>query len=221
MIFHYAFLNVDTSAWEYGSVPDWISAVSTFLAFCAAAFAATYAFQQMKSAQDQVDALESEATERGREKRREQASQISAWLTKDVLDSFEVRVFNASNQPVYNAVLSFIAPNNQNDIIGGTLPPMGSPERHSGMSAFINSQRAEVKSIDLSWNLPNQDGVVKSLEQNDDGSSEWVEGGWRAGPIGIGITFTDTNGLRWERTIDGQLSEKPGDYKVSSSYVIG
>lgn len=212
---------LDISSWDFGTVPGWISALSTFLALVAACFAAVFAYHQVKAAQAQVEALKAEARDRAQEKRRELASQVAAWLAKDASDNFVVLILNASKQPVYDAVLSFIAPNNENDMISGTFPPMETPTVHVGMSEFINGQREDVKSIDLSWNLPHQNGTIKTLETQEDGTSKWVEGQWRAGPIGVGITFTDTSGVRWERTIDGRLEERPNGYKVSSSYVMG
>lgn len=214
-------MDLNFSDLEVGTVPEWISAVVTFLALIAAGAAAVFAFLQARAAQTQVHSLEAEAQERRQLQRQEQAAQVTAWLTKDGTNNFVVLLFNASKQPVYNTALTFVAPNNNNDMLIGSMAPTESPTVAIGMSQFINAERLTVKSIDLSWDLPNQNGPVKTLQTQEDGTSRWVEGEWHAGPIGIGMTFTDTSGVRWERTIQGHLNEVASDYKVSSSYVLG
>lgn len=47
-----------------------------------------------------------------------------------------------------------------------------------------------------------------------------MEGEWRAGPLGLGVIFTDSHGIRWERSLAGVLEERRPDYDVGGGFVM-
>ena len=158
--------------------------------------------------------------ERAEQQRRAQAAQVSAWLTQTEDGRFAAPGYNASKQPVFQVSFRFISPNNDNLIVIGPLEPHASRVEFIGVSGFINETRIATRSIDLSWNLPGHRGPIKRQVRRADGTREWEESQWHAGPLGLGIVFTDTHGLRWERTLDGVLEERPSDHAVGGGFVM-
>ena len=64
---------------NWGDVPTWVAAVTTFLAFVAAAFAGLVAYELLKVESGRDLKAEQERTERRDAERRGQASKVAAW----------------------------------------------------------------------------------------------------------------------------------------------
>ncbi|MGK5114758.1 hypothetical protein [Geodermatophilus sp. CPCC 205506] len=198
--------------------------MATTGALIAAGFASRFTYQQVTIARSEAHALEAEAHERRKEQRQEQASHVTTWLDRDQHGRYLVWVYNASRNPVYDVVITFISPNNHNDFIGRqVVPPMQAPTVDARVSNFINEERVATKSIDLSWNHPYTNGPIKTLQDNPDGTKSWKADpeGWEAGDLGVAIAFTDTAGVRWERSLDGTLTERPEGFERPDGYILG
>jgi len=208
------------SVLAWGVVPDWVTAIATVGALIAAIVAGIWVARQTRATQGQLHLMAQAEADRQELARRDQASRVSAWLTQDEFGRFVALVFNASQQPLYQAAVRFISPNNDNRMDVGTLAPDTVPREVVAVSAFINQARIETRSIDLSWNMPGMNGPVKRLEPQVDGTKKWVRGEWQAGPLGLGIIFTDSHGVRWERSLNGHLEARKVDYEVGGGFVM-
>jgi len=204
----------------WGSVPDWVTASATIGALIAAIVAGVWVARQTKAAQRQLALMARAEADREEQERRHQASRVSAWLTQDQAGRFVALLFNASEQPVYQTAVRFISPNNDNRMDVGILAPLTAPMEVTWVSDFINQARVRTRSIDLSWNMPGTVGPIRRLEVQPNGTRQWVEGEWHAGPLGLGVIFTDSHGIRWERSLAGVLEERQPDYEVGGGFVM-
>jgi hypothetical protein len=208
---------------DWGTFPEWVAAVATTGALIAAGYASRFTYQQVTIARSEAQALEAEAHERREARKQEQASQVTAWLDRDQGGRYLVWVYNASRNPVYDVIITFVSPNNHNDFIGRqVLPPMQAPAVDASVSNFINQARVATKSIDLSWDHPYMKGPIKTLQDNPDGTKSWKADpeGWEAGELGIAIAFTDIAGIRWQRPLNGTLAELPEGFERPTGYVL-
>lgn len=198
---------------DWGNVPDWVAAIGTVAALVAASFAARYASRQ-------VGHLQKESDERQLGARQVHASRVSSWISGGGSAPYAVFILNAGTQPVYDVLHVFIGPNNYNGFWHHPIPPADSPQIDSGMTSFINSQRGDVKSIDLSWDPDSSDELSKILDQLRTGEAEDAK--WQMRRLLLRLFFTDANGVRWERRVDGTLKERPRDYDYNKdAHLLG
>lgn len=195
-----------------GNVAEWLAAVGTLLALVAAGAAAIFAHHQLRLLRDDADERLSEA-------KKSQAAKVAVWLERDLAGNLVALFRNASDLPIYNVVVTFKSPNNDNDFHVNTFGPTGQPVVLPDITGFINSARAMYPSIDLAWAMQGTEGPVRTMQTGDRGEKTWVEAA-RSGPIGLGLTFTDAHGYRWERGLDGLLAERLTTYKPFAGGVL-
>lgn len=178
---------------NWGDVPTWVLALTTLLAFVAAAFAGVVAYDllQIERARDATAALE--AQDRQEAERRAQASRVAAWYsTWEEQEPFtQVRrlgrhwgavIRNASDLPVYGLRVLFCVP-----------VPHGSGLTWRQGERFLSPPRAIVPPGECTVELP--DDIRQDVEA-DGHEPEWL----------VAFEFADAAGGRWLRDPQGRLS---------------
>jgi hypothetical protein len=178
---------------SWGNVPTWVIAVTTLLAFVAAAFAGivTYELLRIESRRDTVAA--EELRQREEAQRRTQASRVAAWygrwssVVKGPGMAADPRewtrwgaiISNASGLPVYNVRVSFCV---AVDPSGGLKWRQG--ERYLGALRLVPPGEEHVE-------MPDH----LRAEEADGSEQTWL----------VAIEFTDASGGRWLRDPRGRL----------------
>lgn len=167
---------------DWGDVPTWIQAVTTTAALIAAALAVRL---ELKAGRER----DSEAVERGEDKRRAQASAVVIWPSRglwpypgvqDYVVYHDVTVSNASDLPIFDAALSIAGSNGVvEDVWTAAVLPPGARVDVS-LDEHTLALGAEEVTID---------GVFVALFGN------------------ARLAFTDAAGRKWER-LAGLLSER-------------
>lgn len=202
-----------SSGLDWGTVPAWIASVSTFLAFVGAAWAAY-------SAGGQLRLLRSEASERSEEQKRFQAAHVTAWLDKRVNGEWVAMFVNKSGLPVVHVTVGFVSPNNDNTFMFPVLAPTDEPADLRVVTLMVQDTARRNPNIGMAWVAPSDTKVpVKSLVAQDDGSQRW-EPTAMTGPLGLTITFTDTEGRRWHRDLRGALTEVDAGYNLERGGIV-
>jgi hypothetical protein len=183
---------------SWGNVPTWVLAVTTLLAFVAAAFAAvaTYELLRVESRRHAV-ALEAQR-QREEAQRREQASRVAAWygrwssvvkgpgMTADHREWLRCGaiISNASDLPVYNVRVSLCV---------AVEPSAGlawrQGERFAGALRLMPPGQEHIE-------LPDH---VRTEEEASGNQPTWL----------VAIEFTDASGVQWLRDPRGRL--EPAD----------
>jgi hypothetical protein len=178
---------------SWGNVPTWVLAVTTLLAFIAAAFAAlvTYELLRVESRRDAVTA--EERRQREDAQRWGQASRVAAWygrwssVVKGPGMAADPRewarsgaiISNASHLPIYNVRVSFCVA--VDPAAGGTWRH---GERYLGALRLVPPGEEHVEMPD-------------HLRAEEAGGNEQT---WQ-----VAIEFTDASGSRWVRDARGRL----------------
>ena len=190
---------------SWGDVPTWVMAITTLLAFLAAAFAGLVAYDLFKvetardlkaaeerrlAAQDRRIAEAERAAKREADERA-QAILISGW-TDSVRANDEQRqlhVANMSDEPVYNLNI-FLEDEDHQD------------QNHEIIQTPIQSNTINKRFLivipprfRISWGIPRKTPAS-------------------AGPNSaprVGLLFDDKNGVRWYRDWDGKITRAPTD----------
>jgi hypothetical protein len=162
---------------EWGTVPDWLAAVGTLLAF---AVALRLLFKELAARREVEE-----------DRRREQARLVSAWTLRDQFQTgfgtyelgFAVKVRNASQEPVYD--LKF------------TLVPYEGPFATDPEAARRADETVETgtEGGDLG-RLPPGETIRFRIKQRPHLES-----------LVLGLSFTDSQGRRWKRLPNGTLTE--------------
>jgi len=189
---------------SWGNVPTWVLAVTTLLAFVAAAFAAfaTYELLRVESRRHAV-ALEEQRL-REQAQRRAQASRVAAWygrwssVVKGPGMAADHRewlrcgaiISNASDLPVYNVRVSLCV---AADPAAGLTWRQG--ERFAGALRLMPPGQEHIE-------MPDH---VRTEEEADGNQPTWL----------VAIEFTDASGVQWLRDTRGRL--EPADAGLAES----
>lgn len=188
---------------NWGDVPTWVLAATTFLAFVAAAFAGVVAYELLRVEQERDRLAESERAEQRLADQRAQASKVAAWFGTwqsegTFYDGQGARptapwpragaiVRNASDLPVHQVRVSFCIP----------LDPAGGLDWRGAVRYSPPALTALAPPGDLHVEFP--DGIRGSVQaEGDDGA--WL----------VAIEFTDAAGNRWVREPLGRLEPLSG-----------
>lgn len=193
------------SSLSWGDVATWVVAITTLLAFLAAAFAGLVAYdllkvenvRDMKAAEERLlAAADRRQAERERAARREadrraQASKVTAWFELYHDDKYELidkvwgaAIRNASELPILDVRVFFYWVNDPHD---------GSP--WTTEQRYASVERIRVIPPGQTWNLELPDRVRSMDEKCDD--QVYL----------VSIEFTDANGTRWMRDERGALHD--------------
>lgn len=191
---------------DWGNVPSWISAVSGTLAFGAAGGAGWVAYRQLQ-------AVLSTNSDRADEATKEQASRVAAWLELGEDDLFHVYVLNRSDLPIYKTVLTFVSPNNHNAFPLQVIPPSSVAWEPGRVSALVNeADRMHAPHLRLSY--------MFSMEGEGRLSQPGVPDAGPIGPVGVTLSFTDSQARRWHRNRQGDLTRVEQDFEMVEGGVL-
>jgi hypothetical protein len=172
---------------DLGSVPDWVNAAGTLLAFCAALFAGVVAVRSYKSQQQATDrqlAIHTADEHRREQNERQwQASKVAIWVHRS-RRNWVVSAANNSGLPVYRLTVrvSSADPTFSVAIERGTQGP-GAAEKSHQLTNALRVILAQRKALDMD---PNE--------------------------LHVAIAFTDATGVRWRRDARGRLEEVPDSF---------
>jgi hypothetical protein len=200
---------------EWGSVSDLVTAGVSLLALGAAAWAA-------KAASGQLSELKKESEDRARQEEQSQASQVAVWLDRLPSGEFAAMCINASKLPVYEVTIGFVNPRLSEPqlIRQPIMQPLADQGYLPGISEIVNNAAGNDPAIAVSWIVRSETPVpMKVLAKQPDGSERWEESS-KIGPIGLTITFTDSENRRWHRDVTGRLARVDDDYQIVRSAVI-
>jgi hypothetical protein len=191
---------------NWGDFPTWVVAITTLLAFLAAAFAGLVAYnllgvettRDLKAAEQRLFAAEERkrlADERAAQReaeRRAQASKITAWFNffevlrpNDTLEgTWGATVDNTSELPILDVRIFYYRVNDPHD---------GSPWTTEQRYASIDRIRVIPPGQSRNQELPRR---VRNMAQECNNDVYLV-----------GIEFTDANGIRWFRDERGALHD--------------
>src|SRR5215469_5818780 len=186
---------------SWGDVATWVIAVTTLLAFVAAAFAGLVTYQLLCTELRRDVSAARDRTERNAAERRGQASVIAAWYTTWQAEStlYHLRggepvtwprpshsgavIRNASGLPVYDVRVSFCVP----------VDPLAGLTWRQGQRYTSPELTPVVPPGDTHVPLPDD---VWAREQAEGSEPQWI----------VAIEFIDTDGHRWLRDPRGRLS---------------
>jgi hypothetical protein len=182
---------------SWGDVATWILAITTLLAFLAAAFAGLVAYFAFQAQSEEVSILKDQEERAAEERRRGQAARV--YLTEKTSpeqpaiphsvqmpggravrgQSVVVTVHNTSQQPVYDLRIHWV-------------------DAATKVQAGIEDQRG-------------------TLGPSDTAESEReIPGNVTVGQFHAVAYFRDAAGLRWTLTTDGQLQRVPSDLRTGA-----
>lgn len=165
---------------NWGSVPEWFSGVGAVAALFFAAGAAWAAIRAIRLQNIQIKRMEEAERAREEEHRREQASQVAAWVVLDVDVRPSVRCVNASGRPVYNVQLTL---------------------RAGSRTALCEYA---VKGPDLNAKQLNF-ATRQILHLGHPTDTDW-RALYRSGDLRVSMKFQDVMGIFWERNEEGRLT---------------
>jgi hypothetical protein len=179
---------------NWGNVPAWVLAVTTLLAFVAAAFAALVTYELLRIESRRVAVAVAELRQREEAQRRAQASRVAAWYGRwssvvkgpgMTADHREWRrwgaiISNASDLPVYNVRVSLCV---AVDPCAGLTWRQG--ERFAGALRLVSPGQEHVEMPDS----------VRTEEEANGNQPTWL----------VAIEFTDASGVQWLRDPWGRL----------------
>lgn len=185
---------------DWGNVPGWVAACSASGGVIAASFGAGFAYRNLRVAERGLD-------DRVEAERRNQANRVAAWLQPEGI-FLKAMLANNSELPVYQVVVGFISPNHDNGFHLSVLSPTAGATEFVEVTGHITDARTRYPNIDASLAVQGSVGKIKQLQDG-----KWVET-FDTGPVGLTIAFTDAQGARWERELDGCLVERSANYKA-------
>jgi hypothetical protein len=189
---------------SWGNVPLWVLAVTTLLAFVAAAFAALVTYELLRIESRRVAVAVAELRQREEAQRRAQASRVAAWygrwssvvkgpgMTADHREwpRWGAIISNASDLPVYNVRVSLCV---------AVEPSAGltwrQGERFAGALRLVPPGEENVE-------MPDH---VRTEEAASGNQPTWL----------VAVEFTDASGTRWLRDPWGRL--EPADAGLAES----
>lgn len=215
---------------DYGNVSNWLSALATVGALIFAGIAARAALDtnrnqasalvvQQHALEEQVRQYRTDREEQACRERSALARQVSVWIEPN--GNNPVALYqNLSGQPVHRVSVGYYSTNNDNQYAHSTLPPTSSPAKLPNVTELIRSSMNTNPYLIYSFMFHYENEVtLKRLVPQPDGTQRWEEFGL-AGPIGLTITFTDANGMRWHRGRDGKLINVEFDFNAVIGGVI-
>jgi len=186
---------------SWGDVATWVVAVTTLLAFAAAAFAGLVAYELLRTELSRDMSAARDRAGRDAVERRGQASVVAAWYStwQSEATFYPVRggepvrwprpshsgavIRNSSGLPVYDMRVSFCVP----------VDPSGGLTWHQGERYSSPSLTHVVPPGDTHVPLPDD---VWAREEAEGRELEWL----------VAVEFTDATGHRWLRDPRGRLS---------------
>lgn len=180
---------------SWGDVATWVLAVTTLLAFVAAAFAGLVAYQLLAVESARDLRAEEERAERRDADRRAQAARVTAWYgtwrSRSVFPqspmpdwpAYGAVIRNASDLPVYDVRVAFC--------IG--VDPAAGVDWRSGMRYSSPDLIPVVPPGEERAEIPNQ---TRDQEAAGESEAKWL----------VALEFTDAAGHRWLRDPRGRLT---------------
>jgi hypothetical protein len=206
---------------NYGDLPTWLTSIATVGALIFAYLAAKSASRiyQLESGRDRI--AEQERHARDRRDRRAQAARVAVWLEpqSSMPPSFNVKYSNTSQLPIREVSIRLCAPNLDGGVSHPFLPPTTQPvvlpEASIRINQHITSDPQIVLNTIFSLMSPGQTGPIRSASVG--GQMEIIG---QLGSVGVGITFNDTEGVRWNRSLEGRLEEVDRSFRSIQGGVI-
>ncbi|GAA2884482.1 hypothetical protein GCM10010472_48290 [Pseudonocardia halophobica] len=165
---------------DWGSVPDWFSAIATVGALGAAVFAGRAAYGQLKL-------LENENADRQRLERQADAAGVALWVRVGTEDKLPlVRYINQSGKPIYDLTIWIDTPAHRFRVHRAVAGPSSEPRR-------MRQGTAELRSI---------------AERVDYGP-DWA-GLLNGAQLRCASRFRDSANQWWLRGFDGTLESATG-----------
>jgi hypothetical protein len=185
---------------SWGNVPMWVLAVTTLLAFVAAAFAALVTYELLRIESRRVALAVAELRQREEAQCRAQAARVAAWygrwssvvkgpgMTADPREwrRWGAIISNASDLPVYNVRVSFCV---AVDPSAGLTWRQG--ERFAGALRLVPPGEEHIE-------MPDH---LRTDEEASGNQPTWL----------VAIQFTDAFGARWLRDPQGRLEPADAD----------
>ena len=164
---------------QWGTVPDWFSAVGSVAALFFAGGAAWAAIRGMRQQDLQIRRMEASERRREEEREREQASQVAAWIILETGALPSVICVNASGRPVYNVLLTMRA---------GSLT--------LACDYAVKGPDAAPKKLNYA--------TGQLLEMGHPSDTDWTTL-YRSGDLRVSMRYQDVVGKIWERSEEGRL----------------
>ncbi|MDL5156672.1 hypothetical protein [Actinomycetospora termitidis] len=170
---------------DWGSVPDWFAGAGAVIALVFARSAVVSAKQTNEAQAKQIEQLEEDRTDRDKERRAEQATNIAVWVSTNVEggeDQPVIRLVNSSPLPVYNMLIVCRTPSTAGEETYTVIGPLSGRRTLTRVSAVLRDVIAD------------QD----------------FAGMHDRGAVQVSCSFRDSAGRWWFRTVDGELHPADG-----------
>lgn len=151
---------------DWGSIPDWISAVATASAFVAAAFAAVPAYRQLKILEAQ------DAARRAREAEADAAS-VAIWARTGTDDGLPLlRYINLSGKPIYELTI-WVATPEQRYLIYRTVTGPQSTTREMRQATAELRAAARASGYEPNWSELLDRSQLRCASRFRDSANRW------------------------------------------------